>query len=176
MKLRNPYLVMVLAACFITASGCSSTARSSRHSAALPVKVLYESDFCTGVDQDPKMMVIHSDEELLRGVLADDRTRIDSDQRLSAPIDFATNQVVLVSMGQQRTGGYRISLDQTHAAVDGNTARITLKWTRPSADDMVAQVLTHPCILLSLPKGSYSHIAVLDQNGNRLFEADTGDR
>ena len=176
MKLRNHYLVMVLAACFIAASGCSSAARSNRQSVALPVKVLYESDLCTGVDQDPKIMVIKSDEELLRGVLADDRTRIYSDQQLSVPIDFTSNQVVLVSMGQQRTGGFRISLDQAQAVVAGEVARIKLKWTRPSADDMVAQVLTHPCILLSLPEGGYSRIAVFDQHGSKLFETDINAR
>ena len=73
-------------------------------------------------------------------------------------------------MGQQRTGGYRMALNTDRAVVTDSAARISLLWTEPSADSIVSQALTHPCILVAIPRGGYSRIVVVDQNGQQRLE------
>lgn len=78
-------------------------------------------------------------------------------------IDFTRYGVVLVSMGQQRTGGYMIELAQEELAVRNDTAQITVRWREPEPGMMVAQVLTHPCVFLRVPRADYQSVRVVDQ-------------
>ena len=78
-------------------------------------------------------------------------------------IDFTRYGVVLVSMGQQRTGGYGIELAQEDLVVHNDTAQITLRWREPEPGMMVTQVLTHPCVFLRVPRADYQSVLVVDQ-------------
>lgn len=78
-------------------------------------------------------------------------------------IDFTRFGVVLVSMGQRRTGGYRIELAQEGLVVRNDTAQITVRWREPEPGMMVTQVLTHPCVFLRVPRADYQSVRVVDQ-------------
>jgi hypothetical protein len=78
-------------------------------------------------------------------------------------IDFTRYGIVLVSMGQQRTGGYVIELAQEDLAVSNDTALITVRWREPEPGMMVTQVLTHPCVFLKVPRADYQLVRVVDQ-------------
>lgn len=78
-------------------------------------------------------------------------------------IDFTRYGVVLVSMGQQRTGGYMIELAQEDLTVRNDTAQITVRWREPEPGMMVTQVLTHPCVFLRVPLADYQSLRVVDQ-------------
>lgn len=63
-------------------------------------------------------------------------------------VDFKKQSVVAVFMGQQRTGGYSISI--TDVNVSGNTAEITVAKTSPTG--MVTMALTSPYCIAVIPK------------------------
>lgn len=81
-------------------------------------------------------------------------------------MDFSRYGILLISMGQQRTGGYAIELAQEELGVNGDTAEVRVRWREPEAGMMVIQVLTHPCVFLQVPRGDYASLRVVDQSNN----------
>ncbi len=79
-------------------------------------------------------------------------------------IDFEQYGALLVSMGQQRSGGYVIKLAREELNINGGVAEITVDWIEPAPGMMTTQVITHPCILLQVPRGVYQAIRVVDQS------------
>lgn len=73
--------------------------------------------------------------------------------------------ILFVHMGRKPTGGFHLEYIPGHAYVSGQTATVLLKWMTPAADDMVTQMITHPCLMLKLPKADFTRIEILDQHG-----------
>ena len=71
-------------------------------------------------------------------------------------------------MGIRPSAGYGLSLGSETLSVDGDTATVRIHVRRPSPGAVTAAVLTSPCLLVSLPPGEYSRVAVLDVSGNEL--------
>jgi hypothetical protein len=63
-------------------------------------------------------------------------------------VDFKKQSVVAVFMGQQRTGGYSISI--TDVSISGNTAEIVIAKTSPTG--MATMALTSPYCIAVIPK------------------------
>ncbi|HEY5602571.1 MAG TPA: protease complex subunit PrcB family protein [Gammaproteobacteria bacterium] len=82
-------------------------------------------------------------------------------------VDFSQFGVVLLSMGQQRSGGYAIKLAQEELSMHQDFAEIAVYWQEPQPGMMVTQAITHPCIFLRVPRGNYQRVRVVDQN-NKL--------
>ena len=82
-------------------------------------------------------------------------------------VDFKQYGVLLISMGVQPTAGYRLNfLPSAHRVVlRGRTLQVGLAWEEPPADSIQAQVLTHPCLLLQVPRQSFNRVEVFDQSG-----------
>lgn len=82
-------------------------------------------------------------------------------------VDFEHYGVLLVTMGQQPTAGYRLNfLPGAHRVIlGGRTLQINLAWEEPAADSIQAQVLTQPCLLLQVPRRSFTRVEILDQQG-----------
>jgi len=78
-------------------------------------------------------------------------------------VDFARYGVLFITMGQQRTGGYGITLSDQPLVINNNVATLQTEWMAPSPDMMVIQMLTNPCLLVKVPRGAYSRIKVVDQ-------------
>mgnify|MGYP001825925314 FL=1 len=74
--------------------------------------------------------------------------------------------MVSISLGQQPTAGYALSLDSAFA--EGTTALIRVIWDSPPADAVLAQVITHPCLVVGLPSASFSKVRVVDQDLDEL--------
>ena len=85
-------------------------------------------------------------------------------------VDFSTSRVLLVSMGQKPTAGYSLKLDQKSSRISKNSAVISLTWSEPDPGMVTAQVITHPFILLSISKGGYNSVKVVDQHGQMRFD------
>lgn len=75
------------------------------------------------------------------------------------PVNFSTHAVALISMGQQRTGGYGVKLASTELEKRDDAAAIHIQWREPAKGMIVTQVLTNPCIFISVP---LTAIAALD--------------
>jgi len=67
----------------------------------------------------------------------------------TAPVlDFTTNNVVAVFMGQKNTGGYSIRINKV--VLNDNAAIVTIQQTRP--EDMAAMMITEPYCIAKIPK------------------------
>lgn len=66
--------------------------------------------------------------------------------QVGIPDDSTT---LVVSMGTQPTGGFRIVLPE-RATREGSDAYLNVRLDAPAADTMVTQALTSPCVLIRL--------------------------
>lgn len=78
--------------------------------------------------------------------------------------------LVAISRGRQPTPGYTLSL--TGARRDNGTAIIDVSWTTPPAGAVLAQMLTHPCLVVGLMEGDLKRVEARDQSGTTLGTLD----
>jgi len=67
-------------------------------------------------------------------------------------IDFTTNNVVALFMGQKNTGGYSISIGKVTLDGESNTATVQIIESTPQ--DMVTMALTEPYCIAAISKSS----------------------
>ncbi|MDA1076926.1 MAG: protease complex subunit PrcB family protein [Proteobacteria bacterium] len=84
-----------------------------------------------------------------------DRTPVETPEDLT---------LIAISKGDQPTPGYSLTLADPISSSDGRTARITLVWSSPPEDAVLAQVMTHPCLVISV-RGAADTLEVSDQMG-----------
>jgi len=70
--------------------------------------------------------------------------------RTVPPVDFAARMVVGVFAGTRNTGGYDVEI--TAVEVDGAGLVVRYAETSPAADALVAQVITSPFHVVSVPR------------------------
>ena len=69
-----------------------------------------------------------------------------------APVpDLARYGVLLVSMGQQTTGGYQLRLLSQRLEHTPAGATVRVAWLVPPPGARTAQVITSPCLMLAIP-------------------------
>ena len=80
-------------------------------------------------------------------------------------VDFDRSLVLRLSMGQQPNPGHRMGV--TGARVEGAARRLVIDtvWATPEPGRMYAAVVTQPCVIISVPRGDYGGVAVLDAQG-----------
>lgn len=64
-------------------------------------------------------------------------------------IDFGKNDLVIVALGEQRTGGYAVNIESIQ--LQGGELAVTGKATAPGADAIVTQALTYPYSAVLIP-------------------------
>lgn len=89
-----------------------------------------------------------------------------SENQLSAPsMDFATQRVLLVAMGQRPSSGYLLNLPDQPPMTDGRIMDVTVAWQEPEPGSIQAQVMVNPCLLIRLPALEIQTVRVLDRQG-----------
>ncbi|MEQ8486240.1 MAG: protease complex subunit PrcB family protein [Pseudomonadales bacterium] len=79
--------------------------------------------------------------------------------------------LIAVSRGDQPTPGYGLSLQS--ARLDGATAVLELNWQTPEPGAMLAQVITHPCLVVGIADAAgIGRVEAVDQHGKRLGGVD----
>ena len=68
----------------------------------------------------------------------------------SLPVDFDSQDLILVALGVRPTEGYRVRIDDVYQV--GNRLVVRATAVRPSANAVTLQVLTHPAALIAMPK------------------------
>ncbi|MBS3731294.1 MAG: protease complex subunit PrcB family protein [Desulfobacterales bacterium] len=150
-----------------------SAAGPQQDSKALAARTVYQSSTCSPNIQEPCARWIQNRRELAALFAA--KRRSPDGRGLPAALrdfSFADAGLLLVHMGRKSTSGYSLELLPQSVRRTGHTAVINLKWNAPAADAMVAQVITHPCILIRLPKNGFSGIRVLDSRGRIRVRAE----
>lgn len=72
----------------------------------------------------------------------------------------------LVEMGERNTAGYGLAVSRT-AGKRGDAIILRATFLAPTAGRMLAQMVTSPCVLVSLPKTHYSAVELVDQDGRQ---------
>jgi len=75
--------------------------------------------------------------------------------------------LVAVSNGQRPTAGYGLTLNDS-AHLDDGTLTIEVTSVEPAADALVPQVLTHPCVVVGIPRIPVSRVLVVDQHARQI--------
>jgi hypothetical protein len=89
------------------------------------------------------------------------------------PVDLSASRLIYLHMGVRRTGGFRLDLSGESAHLLDKTLVIPVVWEAPAKGAMVPQALTHPCLLVAVPRGGYAYerIEAVDETGRtRLSE------
>ncbi|NIP16686.1 MAG: protease complex subunit PrcB family protein [Pseudomonadales bacterium] len=132
---------------------------------------------CTGHHEVSLVEVLNHDqctdsEAGVEVVGMDDVARIRGGRLLSAPQepDGAPSDLLLiaVSRGQQPTPGYGFEL--LEGTMKGEVVTVRLAWNEPPTDAVLAQVITHPCIVIGLEGQGFNTLRVIDDEGTPLGE------
>ncbi len=82
---------------------------------------------------------------------------------VSASSDMDDVLLISVAKGPQPTPGYGHTLSSS-ALLDGEL-QILLHWRSPAKDAMLAQVITHPCLVLGIVAADARRVVVRDESG-----------
>lgn len=88
------------------------------------------------------------------------RARFDAAAPAEAGIDFEQHHLIVVAMGSQPSSGYGVVLADDKGEVRSGGVHLAIEFQRPSSDKVYAQMMTSPCLVVALPKGSYNQIIV----------------
>ncbi len=87
--------------------------------------------------------------------------------RPQAPqVDFSAVRAVFISFGKQHTAGYRIELLEVY--IRGEILVVQAMINSPLKDSTQAQVVTHPYLLVIVPKTGYRRVELRDTKGETL--------
>jgi hypothetical protein len=158
-----PLLTVVLLA------GCNSVADKQAPAEIVNARTIHRSMLCEGLQAAP----------LLRWITAEDAYHEmyplvvpgHSDGRDGSPpsVNFSEDAVLLISMGQRRTAGYNLELSRKLPQFKDGELTVPVQWTVPAEGLFVAQVITHPCMILTLPRRDIRSVTVVDQNDSVLL-------
>ncbi|HDP88491.1 MAG TPA: protease complex subunit PrcB family protein [Thioalkalivibrio sp.] len=133
------------------------------------ITVLHRATHCASTEAQPSATWV-GDGDTLTATHA----RLTGQQLGARPplpaVDFEQAGVLLLEMGQRPTGGYAVALAEPVIAVDDGIATVTVNWQEPAPGAIATQALTSPCLLLEIPRGDYTSIRVVDQDGRLRLE------
>jgi hypothetical protein len=146
-------------------NGCQITHDSQSAESFMAVKAIYSDAICPSRATAPEGVWIETNQALESQWQRLHSHRLGGSIPPAPLLEMDSFGFLLIRMGQKSTGGYGLELAQTEARVDANSATVHVKWIRPSARAMVAQVITSPCLLLKIKRGPYQTIKIVDQSG-----------
>jgi len=145
----------------------SKTHHLQQHDQQPVVEALYTSQHCGRSQRTPSITWIDNVQQLVTSIKRIQSTALGGKPPTLPKLDFQHDIALLVEMGQRPTLGYQITptgTDNLHIT-SGGQAHLTLDWIQPSADAMVAQMSSSPCLLFKLKRGNYTSIQILDRQG-----------
>ena len=84
-------------------------------------------------------------------------------------LDFGQASVIVISMGQKPTPGYTVDVPEGSVALQGTLLTINTIWQQPPEGAILPQVITSPCIAITVPTVPFSTVTVENQNGDILI-------
>ncbi len=92
-------------------------------------------------------------------------------QGLLPDINFTTDVILAISMGQKNSDGYKISFDSSKPIeVYTDHIAVQIVWSEPMSATP-QKMTTHPCVLIKLPVGNYTRIKLYDQSKKLRYVA-----
>jgi len=167
----------VLLAAVVALVACAGAPRTTPQSSAAqaaapaatvpPTRVLLSGIACGRTDPAPAVSRLDD---------ADDLARVTGQLGRSAPnvelqVPGHGSALVLIELGQKRTAGYGLGPGEPLATISGATLEVHVRTSAPGPEQIVAQVLTSPCLLLEIGSEAFEQVRVLDQDGGLVVEA-----
>lgn len=158
-KLSSPVLLVAI---LLLAGKTLAVSGKPPESSLLPMIVHHKSATC-GTLVESQWLSNQKEyeavfQEMFKGLISNTKPQ-------PAVIDFKNRAMLLVSMGQQRTGGFSVALASKQMDVANERATIRVQWKTSKTGMVTIQMLTNPCLLLEVPRGNYRVIDVVDQSG-----------
>ncbi len=142
--------ILLLTGCSIPVAGTTNTT----------ARIIDSAVQCS--DPNQQQTVIHiSNKQQLKQIASRLRGSLFPPPTVRLPnINFNRWHILYISSGQKPTAGYSLELAEPAFTVQQNRARLNVILNIPAPDAMVAAVITHPCMLVKLPRGNYTTIEV----------------
>lgn len=168
--------------CFIFLSVCTMSAciASNNHTPSMtkdntliPImpEVIYSGNQCN-ISQAPSTVWITSAQQLEDMLKRVNRNKIAFQVEKLPNVNYINEGVVLIAMGQQRTGGYSITLGNEPMRLNGQIATLPIQWNTPAAGMILTQALTSPCLFVKVNKANYRTLHVVTQTGQVIDKID----
>jgi len=123
--------------------GCSSANNGPDSGEPISFTVVGSGSLQVSETKDPKKFETYTDQAAFDNALSKYSLQVDGEV-----VDFTVDQVVLVSMGAQSSGGYSISAESVVDA--GDYIELNLILSSPGANCITSQALTHPYQMLKI--------------------------
>jgi len=120
------------------------------------VTTLYNSAYCQGLERDSTVKLLTTDEWEAFLAAQQGKHRVEGKAE--------SGQIVVVNMGEQRTAGYGVRMADEAAQVIDGRLRLSVSWVSPKPGMMQAQMITHPCLVISVA-AEFQQVDVVDQDG-----------
>jgi hypothetical protein len=159
------FKIAVLVIILLFPNGCVGTDRHSKEKPTLKVRLLFKGGQCRTNGPTPHAIWIEDPDQFKETYARLTKHTIGAQQDISSQVDFSSEGILIVAMGQKPTGGYGLELNRESAIILNDTAVLRVSWIDPPKDAILPQIITSPCLAIILPKGPYSKIHLLDQDG-----------
>jgi len=169
------WILILLTSLGLTITACRANHQGGATNENPVIVVLHQDTQGMRTDASPSAVWIKTDEELVHFHAGLKALKIENASKPIPQIDFQQSRILLIEMGQKPTGGYSLEFVPEATFVADDIFHIGLQWTEPESESMVTQVLTSPTLLLTMEKGDYSSVEILDQHGKVLFDLETVD-
>lgn len=133
----------------------------------LAAETVLNYDQCQGIDSG-LTVVDYADVAGVRGSRLLDMSGDDgaADPASEAAEEDGGLVLIAISRGRQPTPGYRLTL--AGAERHDSTALVTVLWETPASGSVLPQAISHPCLVVSLPRSGLRRVEALDQAGTPL--------
>lgn len=133
----------------------------------LASEVLHNDLLCAVGDTKPALQWLDNNTQLARYL----ESFSAADKAAIPAVDFSASGVIAVAMGAQPSTGYRLNfIAGKGVQYNGSVMRVNIAWEEPEADAIEAQVMTSPCLLLSVERVDFQRIELVDQNDQTRLE------
>lgn len=166
------YLFNCLLLATMLLAGCSSAVTGEAPPQVLIAHTIYHSTLCGGQQAAPALRWIKAEDAYRKMYPVIVPGQPDGRPASVPVVDFSVDSVLLISMGQRRTAGYRLAPSSDPLRLRDGELIVPVEWTEPADGLFVAQVITHPCMIITLPQRDISSITVIDQYGSVLLSGD----
>ena len=130
-------------------------------------EMLYGSNNCHGSQKEPSLKLIKNEKEwsaFFFNTMAAGKLP----QPEVPEVDFTDSALLVIDWGIKSSSGYAIKFSENGSTIVNKELKINVVLETPSPGRMHALMLTHPCIVISVPDKGYDNIVVKDQN-KKLF-------
>ena len=85
-------------------------------------------------------------------------------------LDFDQVTAIVISMGRKPTPGYSVDVPVGSVTLQGTSLTISTVWQQPPEGAILPQVITSPCVAITVPTTQYSTVKVENQNGDIVID------